>query len=190
MSQQKNKYRTRLLCERSRFNYWNNVTVKELKEAFSNKWMAQYPTYQRLEMRKWYLQAILASRDSGIKMMQLLLDISRSHDSNIKSQAYLNEALNIATRAKIPPNQAGAIIDRYVHVSLLNTAHIDRADMHLIVYLDICEDDVANDNQREELANKWLEVGTMWMDARKDLLAKTYFYRALTLYIKLSKDRR
>ena len=64
------------------------------------------------------------------------------------------------------------------------------ADMHLIEYLDICKDDVANDNQREELANKWLEVGTMWMDVGKDLVAKTYFYRALTLYEKLSTDRR
>ena len=93
--QQKNKYRTHLLCERSRLNYWNNVTVKELKEAFSDKWMANHPSYGRLKMRKWYLRAIdvykiLASRDSGIKMMQLLLDISRNHDSNIKLQAYLN----------------------------------------------------------------------------------------------------
>ena len=64
------------------------------------------------------------------------------------------------------------------------------ADKRLIEYLDMCEDDVANDVQREELANKWLEVGTMWMDARKDLMAKTYFYRALTLYVKLSTDRR
>ena len=119
--QQKNKYLTHLLCERSRLNYWNNVTVTELKEAFSNKWMAQYPTYKRLKVRTWYLRAIdvykiIASRDSGIKMMQFLLDISRSHDSNIKSQAYLNEALNIATRAKIPLNLAGTFIDMYMSV--------------------------------------------------------------------------